>query len=434
MSYRRVYPTKNNTIFKYNAGDQILRDGFVNTGTSPIMQLMSGNGQSTLLFGFDITALLPVLNNYSFTCNLKLFDAGTVFEPALPEQNIDLLYFPENFIEGNGYAFTADKAVNGISNYSFRDSTNHWPSYTTVSPAQHLNNANQDLIFDVSSFIATALSGSINIPNFGIRITQNVLSDSTYTKFIYSRFTRTIFQPYLEFTINDSVLDNRQNATANKVNNFYLLNDNGYNFSDVVTCNIKSTTGTLIIAPTVNNPFPGVYYVSFTPALTLGNKAIIEEWSIGGVVKHKRAIQIEVADSIFQQPSNKYAGLYFYPTPSYAFQAIRRNDVVQYIIISQIRGKGDVIFDSFEYRVVASNGFEMIPWTRANVYNDRIYFNIYTDFFYPELEYEVFTRVKLTDIVITSNNIHKFRLKEDGPNNLEGLNASPYNNRDFTIK
>ena len=71
----------------------------------------------------------------------------------------------------------------------------------------------------------------------------------------------------------------------------------------------------------------------------------------------------------------------------------------------------------------------MIPWTKAEIYNGVISFKVDTNFFFPELEYEVFVRLKDKEFVRTSNLTHKFRLTEDGPTHLANRNANPYNNR-----
>jgi hypothetical protein len=83
MSYIRIYPTKNNTIFKRNAGTVLQTAGNINTGQNPIMEMHDGNSQSRLIMNFNLDAIKAKLLANTYTCNLKMFDAGVIFEPAL---------------------------------------------------------------------------------------------------------------------------------------------------------------------------------------------------------------------------------------------------------------------------------------------------------------------------------------------------------------
>lgn len=61
-------------------------------------------------------------------------------------------------------------------------------------------------------------------------------------------------------------------------------------------------------------------------------------------------------------------------------------------ITSEVRGKGVFTSKNFEYKVVMTNGFEMIPWSQVNLYNNELYITIDTSFFFENLDYEVFVR------------------------------------------
>ena len=540
MSYKRIYPNKNNTVFKKNNGDQAQRNGTINTGSNPNFELMTGNGYSIIIMDFDISQIKTILTANPFTCNLVMWDASTIFEPALKPQAIDLIYFEADFVEGNGFTFLAEDIVQEPSNYNLRDQTNNWngilfpitatgainintgfttgdsfqidgvtltigvdfalggndfatannfiaaiaaniptvigtSSYATnasgsgiititavttgisgntiglavlastnghtasgatltggvdlqgLFPALTLDKANEDLSIPLTAFINTAITNSVN-PKFAIRISNHINDSETSTKFLYSRHTRTIFQPYLEFKINNEVLDTRFNTLATVSNRFYLLTQTNNNFvGTLVTAEIQDSSGAILFAGTVINPKPGTYYMDYTPPIALAKTNVYDVWKVDGTVVAKSLIQIKSPNQI--KLNNELNGLFFGPTTSYSHANIRHGDIVQFTITSEIRGKGAVLSDKFEYRIVTSSNFEMIPWTKASVYNNKIYFDVDTNFFYPEIEYEVFVRLAEIDYTKTSSLTYKFRLKQNGPTHLDGKNATPYNNR-----
>lgn len=439
MSYIRIYPAKNNTVFKKNTGSQQQRNGNINTGQNAIMELMDGNGESFLVFDFDIDSLRTTLESHDFTCKLKLWDAGQVFEPAIKPKDVDLIFFEESFVEGNGFDFTGNDVLEQPSNFNLRNETDDWDGVIKgggldgLFPATTVDPANGDILVDVTQFVDTALTDTTN-PKFALTISNHEDDDATFTKFIHSRHTRTIFQPFLEFEIDDQIVDSRHNTVATKNNRIYLLSDSGENFvGTTVSAEIQDGSGTSIASPSVNNPSPGVYYIEYTPPISRVGEKLFDVWSVDGTTISKQIINVTSPNIVFAN-DDKFNGLFFHPATAYSHAAIRRNDKVRFNIISEIRGSGSVLIDNFEYRVVATNNFEMIPWTPASIYNNQSFFTIDTTFFYPELNYEVFVRFKGKDFTRTSDLTEKFRLVEDAATHLQGRNASPYNNRNFTFK
>lgn len=545
MSYFRLYPTRNTTIFKKITGPSLLTSGNVNTGANPISELMDGNGQSTLLWAFDISSLLLRLQAFPFTCNLKLYDAGTLFEPATSLKPVDLLYFTEEFTEGDGFSYLDGKAVSGFANFNNRTALDSWNNILSQGDlfAFTLNKANEDLTIPVTSFINTAVTNNDN-PSFGLRIAVEILAQGTvtivsasggdqitniqvnginimsapvafitdiattaaavvaninaytstpnytasidpnntniiiinpltgtgssvngfivspvvvgltatstdmsggtdsaweqnenvFTKFIYSRSTRTIFKPYLEFTFDDSIVDGRYKAIANSNVRLFLLNDTGVNFTGTtVTASIKDSSDNVLGTPAVVNPLPGIYYVDFTPPMSVANQVIFDTWQIDSVDVARNVVQVQSPNQILTS-KDKISNLFFYPVTNYIHPLVRFNDIVQFEVISEQRGKGIVMSTGYEYRVVTSSNFEMVPWTSVNVYNGRHYFSLDTSFFFPELEYEVFVRMKDREFTKTSHLTYKFRLMTDEASHLASHNANPYNSRDFFFK
>jgi hypothetical protein len=72
----------------------------------------------------------------------------------------------------------------------------------------------------------------------------------------------------------------------------------------------------------------------------------------------------------------------------------------------------------------------MVPWSPVSIYIDKLYFNINTEYFFPEQQYEVFLRNRTNEYSRTSHLSYKFKVSQDGASHLRSQNASPYFSRD----
>lgn len=434
MSYYRIYPDKNVTIFKRVSGgvNEVL--GVVNTGKNPIFELTDGNTQSALLMNFDISTIKTILQNNPYTCNLKLWDSGVLFEPTITLKTIDLIYFKEEFIEGDGFSFLGDKALAQASNWKERVTGVPWsPAQpltfdTSIIATKQLNEANEDLLFsNIETSITTAITDNVN-PNFAIRISTNTLSGQTFTKFLYTRHTRTIFQPFLEFFIDDNIIDGRQNATATIPTKLFLTSETKQNFVGTLTMEIQDVSENVIDAPAIVNSAPGIYHTTSIFPISTANSILFDIWKIDGEPIIKNLIQVKSPNQVSVGKLNT-ANLFFYPTTSYVHQSIRKNDLVTFVVTSEIRGKGSVLLPGYEYRIVSTNNFEMQPWSSVNLYNNQLFFTVNTSYYFPELEYEVFVRLKEGQSIKTSQMTYRFKLIADEATHMQSLAANPYSNR-----
>jgi len=450
MSYFRLYPNKTNTVFRYldalyssntfpsNVNPNTTPSNVswtlnTNTGANPIMELQDGRGESALLFGFELPNWLrSKLQVVSFTCNLKLFDAGTLFEPAIKLKNVKLKYFNDNFVEGDGYSFLKEKAFNGFSNFLYRDSVNLWTGTTfTDVTTYHLNRINEDLLFDVTNNVQHSVNLNDVNPNFLLTIDNREPDfDNIYTKFIHSRHTRTVFKPYIEFFIDDYIQDKSFDCVAGENNRIYLINERGKDFTGSVVATVKLENGDEII-PQVIKPMTGVYYVEVSPTIPLSVKPeyISILWSIGGVNLYKKTIKVINPNQV--ENNINLENLFFYPSTPYSHNIVRQGDIIPFNVISEIRGIGNVLNLNYEYSVLGMSEFEMVPWTKVSNYKERMFFMLDTSYFFPEQQYEVFIRNKTDEYSITSHLTYKFKLTQDAQSHLRNLSASPYYSRDY---
>ena len=109
-------------------------------------------------------------------------------------------------------------------------------------------------------------------------------------------------------------------------------------------------------------------------------------------------------------------------------------DVVKVNLISEIRSTGSVLSKNYEYRIVTTSDFEMLPWSPISLYDSKMFCFIDTSYYFPEIEYELFVRYKDTKIVKTSPSSMRFRIAVDGATHLDGYGANPYNSRDYYLQ
>lgn len=436
--YFRCYSNKNNTLFHYvkqvttsTGFNTITASDNINCGANSIMELGDGHMESRLIWAFILPDWLKTkLSSYSYQVNLQLFDAGTLFLPAINLKQVDLESFNEDFSEGDGYSFLPPENKIGVSNWIQRDSQNLWEDVIFTPVISYvMNSINEDYNFNVTSSIATFLTGNID-PKFSLKIHDRTDDPvNVFTKYIHSNYTKTVFKPYLEFFIEDTVVDETFNCIAGQPNNIYLLNQAGSNFSLAPTCSVTYDNNTTI-TPTVNNFGAGQYYITITPPMPITIKTTYATilWTIGELNVQRQIVQVCTPDKLFEDVN--YENLYFYPATSYSHNIVRQGDIMPFTIVSQIRGKGDVVTDTYEYKITSADGFEMVPWTKTCLYRKKIYFFVNTDYFFPENQYEVWIRNNTKQFTITSNLTHKFKLAANDKSHLRQLSTSPYYSRD----
>lgn len=263
MSVHFSYFDRNNTIF-YNSE--------ANTGRNPITELFFGNGFSRFIFNIDLTLLKEKINEkiVSTGCStnikhyLKIRNTSSFDRELLNTKtglgkrrasSFDLILFriPNNqqWDEGVGYdyfetAINTDKAfstrpsnwynattISGWTTNGLYDNTNQTTgtginfSALTIVDTQHFEFGNEDINFDMTNEINDILTGGTSgTTGWGIAFYPEVENlrnlGETYSVGFFTRHTQTFYEPYLETTYDDLILDDRNNFTPYKINKLYL--------------------------------------------------------------------------------------------------------------------------------------------------------------------------------------------------------------------
>jgi hypothetical protein len=276
MSTNNSYFNRNNTIV-YNS--------YVNTGRNPVVQLYYGDGglstpvgYSRFIFDLDLLLLKEKLSTgvISTECGnnmkhiLKMTNTSyfskDLLNTSMPDGSLratsfDLILFrippknydvnqPQYWDEGVGYDYyNIPEQLGYNKEYSVRPSNwfqtttlDNWEqpgiydntnggtfpfSALTIVDIQHFEFGNENIEFDMTQEINNLLIGGIVNPvGWGIAYLPGVenLTGTTgsYSVGFFTRHTQTFYEPYLETTYDDLILDNRNSFSLGKVNKLYL--------------------------------------------------------------------------------------------------------------------------------------------------------------------------------------------------------------------
>lgn len=423
--YQRLYPVKNTTIFRSNAGGGLnATDGLFNTGKNPVMQLMTGKNESQLVLAFEITQeMYDLITAYTHQINLKLFDVGALSPLVLPPQEITLYKNTDDFIEGDGTEFTGNTLV-APANWVYRNTVDAWSAKTLVQTIT-TDSSSQDLVFE-------DLDVTVGTNTFFITVENQLVNSDNLIKYIYSKYTSSIFVPYLEIIINNEVNDNRFDFKTGIEQKLYLINKSRVNFTGVITAKLFDSTRTEIttIVPVITNPQPGVYCLTTTIPITYDKQLLYDRWLLDNVVLHENSFLCKSQNEV-QITGDDFEGYFFYPTTAYPHETITHGDKILFKTIAEKRNGDQMLVNNFEFQVISDNNFVFIPWQPCEVYRNQIFFYIQTNFLFPEMNYEVHLRLKTREVIHTSGLVYKFLCKYNGPSHLRELSSSPHNTRDW---
>lgn len=299
----------------------IIEKSELNTGLNPISELINGAITTRMLLHFDTKQIQKVLEKNGVKTYdavkhyLKLTNCGMIDNKLLYQTedsvwgngiklracSFDLIFFliPQEWDEGKGYDYSLSPFNNGtysVNNLNYNannlvvtdgcnwyqarngynwDTEGIYDSLTLskeydkfavkesniVIARQHFDKGNENICVDISETVNKMIREEI--PNFGIGIAftplteMNESDNENYVGF-FTNHTNTFFEPFLETTYEDTIIDDRNNFILNKTNRLYLYcNIGGFltNLDELPTCIINSSE------MSVKQATEGVYYV-----------------------------------------------------------------------------------------------------------------------------------------------------------------------------
>lgn len=299
-----------------------------NTSNNPICELVYGDGFTRVLFRVNLNKIREVYNeelngegelkhiikfkNTSGTQKIIPKHIITTHGNSLKERTnvfkLDLVRISDsNWENGVGVDMSSDGFI--TNNYELSERGVTWNNKTTterwVTPgilegteqiitSQIFTSGGEDIEFDITEDINN-LIGSVDeyvsyVIKFSDEFEGKVEEIAQFVGF-YTNKTITFFKPYMESTINDSVIrDDRNHFYLNKTNRLYfysLIDGNHMNLDNLPTVSLTTDPygdeeEDIISDIEVKNPFKGVYYVEITPNMIRDfekNNMYYDKWS-----------------------------------------------------------------------------------------------------------------------------------------------------------
>lgn len=290
---------------------------------------------------------------------------------------------------------------------------------------QHFDIGNEDINLDITHIFNKFLTGELK--NYGIGIAYSPLMEVTahdYDNYVgfFTNKTNTFFEPYIETTYNDAILDDRENFILNRPNRLYLyanIGANLENLDEIPTCAINDKKYE------VKQATKGVYYVDvmFNSDEYNPNTMYYDVW--GNIKYNGRQL-----DDVELEFVTKFPEVYFNigtkvsehnrVVPSiYGIKQdenIKRGDVRKVCIIPRVEYSKNTaaVVDDMYYRLYIKDGereIDCIPYQRANRGIRENYFLLDTDTLIPN-KYYLDIKVKRNNEVIISHNTLTFNITQ----------------------
>jgi hypothetical protein len=279
-----------------------INNGTVYTGSPMTHKLKMTN---TLLFNYDLL-------NGTMSDGRRRASSFDLYLLRIPK--FQLTGNPQTWDEGVGYDYydTNNKSISNASlayqpnrenDQSFSSRPSNWFNATTLSgwstsgiykndnsgtgnivnfsaltlvDTQHFELGNEDIEFDMTNEINNYLTGATTgitgwIIAFPPQLENITGLTENYSVAFYTKHTQTFYEPYLETTYDDLILDNRTTFFENKLNKLYLysyIQGTPTNFDSNPTVDLKDSDGNLMSGYTGLTTVlrtQGVYEVTIPP-------------------------------------------------------------------------------------------------------------------------------------------------------------------------
>lgn len=437
---------------------QKISDGVVYTGSPMTHKLKMTN---TIMFNYELLNTTTSDNRRRATA----FDLNVISIPKLNytgssqtwDEGVGYDYYDNNTQNTSNSSLTSknyrdnDKSYsNRPSNWFGRDLVNNWSTpgiydntstgtgttinFTGLTRAgfQHFEFGNENLDIDISYDINNILTGNATTTGFILSYfpeLENIVGlTENYSVGFFTRHTQTFYEPYLETTYDDLILDDRTAFFENKVNKLYLysyINGTPTNFDFNPKVNIEDSNGDLI--PTLTGlttvrRTEGVYECTI-PALT-GYSTPCQFSDIWSGVTVNGVSLGNITNDIILRPSSEYyqIGPLAKDPVLYGFEfsgikqdeKILNTDTRKVVVTIKQAYTSNVIYPNFKayYRLYVKEGTTEVivqDWTRINQTPNEYYFIFDTKDKIPN-EYYVDIKVLTSGEVDTYKRQLKFQI------------------------
>jgi hypothetical protein len=262
---------------------------------------------------------------------------------------------------------------------------------------QHFEFGNENLEINISSVINDILTGSTTTTGWVMAFSpqlENITGlTENYSVGFFTRHTQTFYEPYLETTYDDLILDDRTAFYENKVNKLYLysyINGVPTNFDSNPTISISDSNGDLIpslTGLTTLRRTQGVYECTVPPLTGYSTPCQFSDiWS--GVTINGVSLGT-ITNDLILKPSSEYyqVGTLAKDPVLYGFdfsgikqdEKILNTDIRKVVVQIKQAYTSNVIYPNFKayYRMYVKEGTTEVlvqDWTRINQTPNEYYF------------------------------------------------------------
>ncbi len=443
MSVYRSYFQKNTTLIEGNA---------TNNSQNPVGEISYGTPQgrvSRIIFKPDFSSLLSKIASDSIQSNkivshkLVLKNTistredllgGTSYSETIQRASsftLDLFTLTEDWDEGSGYSFIYDNAevlnfgvLTGASNWYQRKTGINWTldgayltgttGNSTIIGSQSFQKGNESISIDITNYINGVLYSGVTTYGLGLKFSDQIeLIKTTLRQAVafHLKKTNTVFEPYIETTINDVITDDRKFFFLDKVNELYLYSGAGdVTVNSVTITDQNDNVISYISGSSITRVRKGVYKITyFVDSDIYPDEVIFHDiWNIyqEGKIKNKDVVQdfflinqdrnfsFELANNV--NPDNFYFTYFGIKSE----ELIKAGDIRKVsILVKQLYDTQDDVYPfDIKYRVYikqnANTQMDIIPFTPADRTSNSYEFMLDTSWLIPQ---DYFLELKFTN-------------------------------------
>lgn len=444
MSVFRSYFSKNNTLIDGN---------LTNNSQNPVTEISYGTLNSLpsrFIFDIDLNNLkqrieegfinpnrivkhvLHMTNTISNAPEYKGKKSYSLEIERASSFTLDLFNVNEEWDEGNGYDFIWDNKpfayidepqptlLEQASNWYYRKTNIPWTvsggSYvsglTTIFGSQRFEDGSEDLEIDITDYVNGKL-GISGVTGFtgtsyglGVKFPDYLEQlETIYRQAVafHVKDTHTFYEPYIETTIDDTIIDDRNYFYLDKDNNLYLYVNVGGNSQDISVNSVEiyDFEDQLVVTATgdsISNVGKGVYKITINiPSGTYPDGVLFtDKWNVtinGKDFTHENQFYLISSDKYytFDQSNNiELDNYYFYFWGISQQEKLIAGDIrkIKLTVRELYPNQDNFLPLDVEYRLYITIGEkyekDVIPFTPVNRTSKGYEFNLDTSWLIPQ--------------------------------------------------
>jgi len=346
---------------------------------------------------------------------------------------LDLFNINEDWDEGTGYDFIYDdllvpNATKQPSNWMYRKVETPWSVEGAYSPNSKMESmsfvkGSENINIDVTDYINQRLFGTgytgtsaYTGSTYGLGVKFSETYEAIQTDLIqavafHCKNTNTWFEPYIETTIDDVVIDDRNFFYLDKENDLYLFSDTAGRSNDVIVNSVdiydyENNLLTTITGTSIIKVSKGVFKVTLTLSSAIYPDAVLfrDVWNLklnGRSVTHNDDFYL-ISNSMYN--TFNQSNVININNYHFNFTGISEREHMSAGSIKKIKIKvsefysnqnGSIPLD-LEYRVFTTIGdkyeIDVIPFTAVNRVGGDYVFNLDTSWLIPQ-DYKIQIRL-----------------------------------------